>query len=160
MTMSREQWIELGAWLAACYPGHTIGDATWVAWYEELREFPQTEVRDALRRCIREVPRLPTVANIYAAIDANHVDARKERERYDSGVRQRTVEGKRGVPAPPEFRKALQVFGDPSSWEDGRMRQDAREEIDELAGKIEGRGPEWVPAEPELSEPRDPSGAR
>lgn len=158
--MTREEWIELGAWLAACYPGHTIGDATWVAWYEELRNFPQAEVRDALRRCIREVPRLPTVANIYAAIDANHTDARKERERYESGVRQRAVEGKRGVPAPPEFRKALQVFNDPSSRSDGLMRPEAREEIYALADKIQDRGPEWVPAEPELLATRDPSGTR
>jgi hypothetical protein len=157
MKMTEDEWVDLGAWLAACFPGHTIGDATWEAWYEELRGFSQDEVRDALRRCIREVPRLPTVANIYKAIDANHADARKERERYESGIQQRTLAGKRGVPPPPEFKKALRVFGDATSWQDGKMRPEARKEIEELARKIQERPPRELPLDGE-SGLRDPSG--
>jgi hypothetical protein len=149
-----EEWTRIVARIQGAYQ-REVTPETAAAWWDELRGFTAEEVLDAVRRCIREHQYL-TVAHIYKAIDANHKQERDERERYESQVRQRVMAGKKGTPAPPEFKKALRVYADPTSVRDGRLTDEAKAEIYALGDRIMDRGPAWVPRE--LTDIRDPSG--
>jgi hypothetical protein len=132
--MTRAEWAELVKRMNASFPNRPVDPATAAEWLEELNAFDAASVWLAIRRCRRERPFAPALAQILEAIDAND---REDRERQRAAQVLAHAPGRRGARMPAEMYRAMEVHADRL---DGKLDgETARGLIDTLADQLDAR---------------------